>query len=204
MSTTTATRSPYARMFALPGAKAFCLSAALARLPMSMMSLGIVLALNHLYNNWTIAGSMSGAYILAVAAVTPFYARLFDRFGQRKVGRTALAVQVVAMLVFAFNWQGIPPDLIMLLALGTSMSSIVFTSISSSRAHSRNGNVDWGAVRTIAPGIVAGTLCGTYLASILPTRFLQIFFVAFLMFVAIQISATKNPGPRVTCRGWAA
>ena len=61
MSTTTATRSPYARMFALPGAKAFCLSAALARLPMSMMSLGIVLALNHLYNNWTIAGSMSGA-----------------------------------------------------------------------------------------------------------------------------------------------
>ena len=48
MSTTTATRSPYARMFALPGAKAFCLSAALARLPMSMMSLGIVLALDHL------------------------------------------------------------------------------------------------------------------------------------------------------------
>ena len=44
------------------------LSAAPARLPMSMMSLGIVLALNHLYNNWTIAGSMSGAYILAVAA----------------------------------------------------------------------------------------------------------------------------------------
>ncbi len=104
-------------------------------------------------------------------------------------------IVIVPMLVFAFNWQGIPPDLIMLLALGTSMSSIVFTSISSSRAHSRNGNVDWGAVRTIAPGIVAGTLCGTYLASILPTRFLQIFFVAFLMFVAIQMLGNKKPRP---------
>ena len=42
-ATATAKRSPYARMFTLPGAKAFCAAAALARLPMSMMSLGIVL-----------------------------------------------------------------------------------------------------------------------------------------------------------------
>ncbi len=85
---------------------------------MSMMSLGIVLALNHLYDNWTVAGSMSGAYILAVAAVTPFYARLFDRFGQRKVGRTALAVQVVAMLVFAFSALArVPIPLLFALAL---------------------------------------------------------------------------------------
>ena len=40
--------SPYARLFRLPGAKAFCISGAVARLPISMMSLGIVLALNHL------------------------------------------------------------------------------------------------------------------------------------------------------------
>lgn len=95
-------RSPYARMFALPGAKAFSASAALARLPISMMSLGIVLALNKMYDNWTIAGAMSAAYILAVAAVTPFYARFFDRFGQRRVGPIVLTVQVVSMFGFAF------------------------------------------------------------------------------------------------------
>lgn len=94
--------SPYARLFSIPGTKAFCIAGAVARLPISMMSLGIVLALNHLYDNWTVAGSMSAAYILAVAAVTPFYARLFDRFGQRRVGSVALAVQVIAMLGFAF------------------------------------------------------------------------------------------------------
>lgn len=42
---------------------------------MSMMGLGIVLALNHMYDNWTIAGVMSAAYVLATAAVTPLYAR---------------------------------------------------------------------------------------------------------------------------------
>ena len=73
--------SPYARLFRLPGAKAFCVSAAVARLPISMMSLGIVLALNHLYDNWTVAGTMSATYIFCAAIVTPFYARLFDRFG---------------------------------------------------------------------------------------------------------------------------
>ena len=64
--------------------------------------LGIILALNHLYDNWTIAGVMSAAYVLSTAAVTPLYARLFDRFGQRKVGSVVLVVQIIAMLGFAF------------------------------------------------------------------------------------------------------
>lgn len=93
--------TPYRELFSIPGAKAFCISGAIARLPISMMSLGIILALNHLYGDWTVAGVMSAAYILAVAAVTPFYARLFDRFGQRRVGGIVLGVQVASMLVFA-------------------------------------------------------------------------------------------------------
>ena len=87
VSKSSAAHSPYQRLFMLPGAKAFCLSGAVARLPISMMSLGIVLALNHLYDNWTIAGTMSAAYVLAMSCVTPFYARAFDRFGQARVGR---------------------------------------------------------------------------------------------------------------------
>lgn len=94
--------SNYSRLFSLSGTKAFCAAGALARLPMSMIALGIVLALNHLYNNWTIAGAMSASYVLAQAAVTPVYAKLFDRFGQRKVGVIALSAQVMAMLSFAF------------------------------------------------------------------------------------------------------
>ena len=69
MAATSATetpKSPYSVLFSISGTKAFCASGALARLPMSMMGLGIILALNHLYDNWTIAGVMSAAYVLEI------------------------------------------------------------------------------------------------------------------------------------------
>ena len=94
---------------------------------------------------------------------------------------------VMPMLVFAFGWQNFPPDVLMLMALGTSMGSIMFTSISSSLAHSRNKGVQWDAVRNITPGILIGTFCGSFLASHVPARFLQLFFVAFLFFVITQM-----------------
>ena len=120
-------QSPYSQLFRIRGTKAFCLSGALARLPMSMMSLGIVLALNHIYDNWTIAGTMSAAYVFAVAVVTPLYARLFDRFGQRRVGRLALAAQVVAMLLFAFGaLVRVPIGLLFVLAIMMGLTQFAF------------------------------------------------------------------------------
>lgn len=119
--------SSYGQLFQVPGAKAFCLSAAVARLPMSMMGLGIVLALNHIYDNWTTAGTMSAAYILAVAVATPLYARLFDRFGQRRVGAIALTVQMVAMLGFAFGaLMRIPIGLLFVLAVLMGLTQFSF------------------------------------------------------------------------------
>ncbi len=120
-------KTPYAVLFSIPGTKAFCASGAIARLPMSMMGLGIILALNHLYDNWTIAGVMSAAYVLATAAVTPLYARLFDRFGQRKVGRVVLFVQIVAMLGFAFAaLVRVPIPLLFLLAVVMGLTQFSF------------------------------------------------------------------------------
>lgn len=120
-------RSPFGRLFAIPGAKSFCVSGAVARLPISMMSLGIVLALNHMYGNWTVAGTMSAVYILAVAFVTPFYARLFDRFGQRKVGWVALTLSVAAMLVFAIAvWSRVSIPVLFVLTIITGCTQFSF------------------------------------------------------------------------------
>ena len=104
-------------------------------------------------------------------------------------------IVIVPMLVFAFGWQNFPPDVLMLMALGTSMGSIMFTSISSSLAHSRNKGVQWDAVRNITPGILIGTFCGSFMASHVPARFLQLFFVAFLFFVITQMLSGKKPKP---------
>lgn len=92
-----------------------------------MMGLGIVLALNHIYNNWTIAGTMSAAYVLSQAAVTPLYAKLFDRFGQRKVGTLALSAQVVAMLSFAVaTLIHVPLPILFVLAILMGVTQFAF------------------------------------------------------------------------------
>ena len=100
-------------------------------------------------------------------------------------------IVIVPMLVFAFKWQGVPQDLIMLMALGTSMGSIVFTSISSSLAHSRNKNVNWGVVRSIAPGIVAVSMftapLGARLAQTLPVPKLKKCFAVLLIVVGVRM-----------------
>ncbi|RBP98960.1 MFS transporter [Bifidobacterium xylocopae] len=125
--TTARTGSPYVALFRLPGAKGFCAAAAIARLPVSMMGLGIVLALNHIYDNWTSAGLMSAVFTFSAAIVTPFYARLFDRFGQRRVGLVVLAVQAVAMLAFAFGAMNrIPLGALFVLAVVMGLTQFAF------------------------------------------------------------------------------
>jgi uncharacterized membrane protein YfcA len=102
---------------------------------------------------------------------------------------------IVPLLLVSFARQGLPSASLMHLALGTSMASIVFTSISSLRAHDRRGAVDWTIVRRITPGILAGTFFGTWVASRLSTTFLKWFFVVFLYLVAVQMLLDRKPRP---------
>lgn len=100
---------------------------------------------------------------------------------------------IVPMLVFCFTWQGIPHDLMMHLALGTSMASIIFTAVSSFWAHHKRGAVHWVVVRRIVIGIFVGTFLGTCIAARLSTDFLKGFFVIFLYYVAVQMLTGRKP-----------
>jgi len=102
---------------------------------------------------------------------------------------------IVPVLAFIFAAQQFPAGQIMHLALGTSLASIMFTSISSLRAHHAHGAVSWRVVRGITPGIVVGTLAGTVVAAQLSTFFLKVFFVAFLYYVAAQMVLNIKPKP---------
>lgn len=102
-------------------------------------------------------------------------------------------IVIVPMLSIAFAMQHFPHEVIMHLALGTSMASIIFTSISSAMAHNRRGAVLWNIVKIITPSILAGTFLGSFFASKIPTQYLQLFFALFLLFVSIQMFLGKNP-----------
>ena len=104
-------------------------------------------------------------------------------------------VVIVPMLVFLFTTQGFPPEHIMQLALGTSLGSIMFTSISSFRAHHKRGAVHWDIVKSITPGILIGTFAGSWVAARLSTGFLKGFFVCFLYYVGLQMLLNFKPKP---------
>ncbi|MFH2121997.1 MAG: sulfite exporter TauE/SafE family protein [Pseudomonadota bacterium] len=102
---------------------------------------------------------------------------------------------IVPMLVFTFSWQHLPDPVIMHLALGTSMASIIFTSVSSFLAHHKRGAVQWLVVRRIVPGILVGTFLGSCFAARLSTGFLKGFFVVFLYYVGTQMLVNRKPKP---------
>ena len=108
---------------------------------------------------------------------------------------------IVPLLGFAFAAQGLPPEHIQHLALGTSLATIIFTSISSFMSHHRRGAVEWAAVRRIAGGIVGGTFGGTWIAAGLSTGWLKWFFAGFLIVVAAQMLLDFKPKPSRTLPG---
>ena len=102
-------------------------------------------------------------------------------------------IVIVPMLVAIFPGQGVPPEYVQQMALGTSLASIMITSISSARAHNARGAVHWDIFRNITPGILVGTFVGGLVATHMPTMFLKIFFICFLFVVSAQMLSNYRP-----------
>lgn len=102
---------------------------------------------------------------------------------------------MVPVLTTLFVMQGFPMDKVVHLALGTSMAAIVLTSVASLRAHHRHGAVRWDIVRTITPGILAGTFGATFIASRVPSEPLAVFFACFMAYVSVQMLLNVKPKP---------
>src|SRR3954447_25546449 len=75
----------YRRVFTHRGAAAFSATGLVARLPMSMMTLGIVILVSTLTGSYGLAGQVSAAFVIGNAVVAIQHGRLADRFGQTRV-----------------------------------------------------------------------------------------------------------------------
>jgi len=75
----------YRRVLGLPGALAFSLSGLVARLPISMVSLGIVILVSTRTGSYAFAGTVSAAFLITNAVCAVLQARLIDRRGQSRV-----------------------------------------------------------------------------------------------------------------------
>ena len=94
---------------------------------------------------------------------------------------------IVPALVMLWQADGLGGAQMVQLAIGTSLAVIVFTSISSVRAHHRHGSVLWPVFWRLTPGILLGAGLGAALASALPQASLKMVFGVFELLVAAQM-----------------
>jgi uncharacterized membrane protein YfcA len=121
---------------------------------------------------------------LAIGALVGFLAGLLGIGG---------GMVMVPMLALVYTAKGFPAEHLMHLTLATAMATIVFTSMSSVRAHHRHGAVDWAVARAMAPGIAVGSLGAAYGAGFVPTRALAVIFTAFLFYASTQMLIDARP-----------
>jgi len=102
-------------------------------------------------------------------------------------------VVIVPILIFTFTAQGLSPDILTHLAIGTSLTTIVITSISSVSAHNRHGAVLWHVALWLTPGICLGAALGAVFAISITGASLQLAFGVFLCLVAGKMAFPINP-----------
>jgi len=134
--------------------------------------------------------------ILALYFVAGCAAGFFG--GLLGIGGGLILVPVLAIL---FAAQHIAEPLVMPLALGTSLASIVFTSLSSVRAHHARGAVDWQLVRRMVPGLVTGAVLGAALSARFSPEVLKLFFLTFAAVAATQMLMGCRPAAARTLPG---
>ena len=103
---------------------------------------------------------------------------------------------MVPFLTMILSARGVDPQLSIKMAIATSMATIVFTSVSSVRAHHKRGAVRWDIVKRLAPGIVLGAAAGSLgVFSSLKGSSLALFFAVFVGFSATQMFLDRKPSP---------
>lgn len=111
---------------------------------------------------------------------------------------------MVPFITAILTARGVSPDLAVKMAIATSMATIIFTSVSSVRAHHQRGAVRWDIVRQLAPGIVIGAaLASLGVFALLKGAWLALVFAGFVSFSATQMLLDKKPKPSRTLPGTA-
>ena len=86
---------------------------------------------------------------------------------------------MVPFITLILTGRGVAPDLSVKMAIATSMATIIFTSVSSVRAHHKRGAVRWDIVKGLAPGIVLGAAIASLgVFAVLKGSWLALFFAA--------------------------
>jgi uncharacterized membrane protein YfcA len=98
----------------------------------------------------------------------------------------------VPVLFFLFQYFGVDISNAMVMATGTSLATIIPTSLSSINSHHKRANIDWSLVKSWALFIVIGVILGSWLVTVTDGRYFTFVFAAIALFVAINLLFRSN------------
>lgn len=101
-------------------------------------------------------------------------------------------IVIVPVLFLLFPYVGVEPSVVMHLAVGTSLLTIIPTSIMSAKTHYKKGGLDVSLLRTLAPGIVLGVVLGTILGSNANGTILTAIFGSVALLVSVHMAFKKD------------
>lgn len=107
------------------------------------------------------------------------------------IGGGLVIVPILSIILLYFNV--LPAEQVVVCAIATSLTSILFTSTSSALAHHKNGNVPWQIAPWIMIGVAFGALISGFLASLLPDKIVRIVFTVSVALIAAKMFfSSKN------------
>lgn len=122
-------------------------------------------------------------YYLAAGAFAGILAGLFGIGG---------GMIIVPALIYIFTAQGVPKAALTHIGIGTSLATIIVTSISSLRAHNSKNAVNWSVWKRMAPGLVFGSLVGAGVTYFINGNSLQILIGIGAFLVGLKMLFMKN------------
>jgi len=99
---------------------------------------------------------------------------------------------IVPVTYFILFYLGYSPSLIMHISVASSLGIIIFTSLSSIFSHYKLRNIDYIVIKKWIPGIIIGSILGSYLASKIEGELLFLIFVLLLFLVSINMFFQKK------------
>lgn len=118
------------------------------------------------------------------------------------IGGGLLIVPVLSALLIAFDV--VESDRVMIIAIATSLASILFTSTSSALAHHKNDNIPWHIAPWVMGGVAIGALTSGFFAAWLPEKMVKLVFGLSVLFIAYRmlfVKTTVEEGSNLP-KGW--
>jgi len=103
---------------------------------------------------------------------------------------------LVPSIIICLKLLKTPDEILMHMALGTSLSCIFINSIISAWNHNKRSKINWKIFNKLIVGIVIGVLFGGKIASLLSSKTLEIFFASFLTIITVKMWLALKVEPK--------